>query len=303
MDLVRLRYFVTVADTGHIGRAAELLHLSQPALSRSMRALAGELGVELLRPSGRGIALTAEGRRLAERVRPILGELAELRHDIHAQGGAGRPLRLGSHETFATVFLAIVARHAGGSSLEHHALAPDEIPDALRKGAIDVGVSYLPVAGPGVSCREAGRIAISIWGRPRFLDVPFEDLPFAAPARRVLIAGGAAIGLDAWPDPMVGRRVPFRVSHTHAALELARAGAAVAFIADFVVSGVQQGVSADEQLVRIPMPAQLPDHRQGVYVTTRIDEQPAGIAPVLRAIADVEVTPRPRPRGQRRPTR
>lgn len=72
LDLRRLRYFVTVADELSFVRAAERLHMTQPALSRQIRALEDDLGVTLLHRGPVGTALTPAGDQLLEDARPLL---------------------------------------------------------------------------------------------------------------------------------------------------------------------------------------------------------------------------------------
>src|SRR3954447_3512090 len=63
----RLSYFLAVAREGSFSRAAEALHVAQPAVSRQVALLEAELGVRLLDRSPAGVAVTEAGRRLAER--------------------------------------------------------------------------------------------------------------------------------------------------------------------------------------------------------------------------------------------
>jgi len=97
MDLNHLRSFVTVAQFGHLTRAAETLHLSQPALSAHIKTLEEEFGVTLFERSSSGMTLTPSGRRLLAEAEQIIGAVEHLRHS--AQELRGEPtgtLRLGT---------------------------------------------------------------------------------------------------------------------------------------------------------------------------------------------------------------
>lgn len=77
MTLNQLYYFQKLSETHHMGRAAEVLYISQPSLSVSISKLEQELQVPLFDRSGHTITLTAEGQLFSEHVNKILGEVSE----------------------------------------------------------------------------------------------------------------------------------------------------------------------------------------------------------------------------------
>src|SRR5215467_5929374 len=77
MDLVRLRYFRTVAKTLHFRRAAALLNVSQPPLSKSIKTLEDELGTQLFLRTRRHVELTPAGQALLKRCEKIFQELED----------------------------------------------------------------------------------------------------------------------------------------------------------------------------------------------------------------------------------
>lgn len=86
MDIRELRYFVQVAEHRSFTKAAIHLRIAQPAISRQVRKLEEELGVELLIRAGHGLRLTAAGNRLLEKAYQILEEIQGIGPSVRAQG-------------------------------------------------------------------------------------------------------------------------------------------------------------------------------------------------------------------------
>jgi LysR family transcriptional regulator of gallate degradation len=119
MDLRQLRYFVAVYEHGNLSRAAEDIPISQPALTRSIKMLEDELGVELFERHARGAAPTPAGERFFHHAKSILAECARAREDaLEAQGRLSGDVTIGMGPLFAShVIDDIVTRFCGRHEL------------------------------------------------------------------------------------------------------------------------------------------------------------------------------------------
>ena len=90
MDLRELRAFVAVVEEGGVSAAARRLHLSQPALSQTIRVLERELGVELLVRTSTGTSPTAAGRTLLEEATAVLARVDRLTEAVMVHVAPGR---------------------------------------------------------------------------------------------------------------------------------------------------------------------------------------------------------------------
>lgn len=151
MDLRILRYFLAVADEGNITRAANRLHVSQPALSTQLAALEDELGQKLFARGARGIALTEKGVALQQRA----GDLVDLAERIEAEikskdsDELAGTVAIGAGETPAFRFVARAADelHRTNPKLCFSVTSGngEDIVAHLREGTFDLGV----LVGPG----------------------------------------------------------------------------------------------------------------------------------------------------------
>lgn len=82
MNIQQMKYFLAVARTEHMTKTAEMLHVAQPALSRSIAQLERELGVSLFERKGRRMYLTPEGRLLQKRLAKIVRQIDELPEEL-----------------------------------------------------------------------------------------------------------------------------------------------------------------------------------------------------------------------------
>lgn len=159
MELRHLRYFAAVADNRHFGRAAQQLHMAQPALSQSIRQLEAELGTALFTRTTRQVRLTPAGEFLQGEVARILQAVDDSVRGVQriAQGRQGL-VRVGFTGSAAHTQLPrmarIVKQELPGLALEIHAdlLTPAQV-DWLTDGRLDVAVLRPPMTGDGLVAR------------------------------------------------------------------------------------------------------------------------------------------------------
>ena len=82
MNILQIEYFLNVAESQHMTRSAENLHIAQPALTKMIHRLEEELGVPLFLPKGRNIVLSEYGRYLQKRLTPIRDELLAIPREL-----------------------------------------------------------------------------------------------------------------------------------------------------------------------------------------------------------------------------
>src|SRR6266540_4099655 len=104
-DIAELRAFCAAVDLGSLGRAARLLRVSQPALSKKLRALETLAGATLLERSPRGVTPTPAGARLYLEARKLLVQAEAVEELMAGLSGADAPIRLAASHTIAEFVL------------------------------------------------------------------------------------------------------------------------------------------------------------------------------------------------------
>lgn len=149
MELRDIEYFAVVAQHGHLGRAAEALGLSTPALSKSLRRLEQAMGTKLVKRTPKGVELTAAGAALSSHVRRLRLALGDVAHEV-ADIGRGRAghLRVGANRVGIDYLLpatcSALFKDAPKVTLKVIDGGSDVLVPALRNGQLDLIIGFIP---------------------------------------------------------------------------------------------------------------------------------------------------------------
>ena len=193
MELRVLRYFLTIARVQNISGAAQLLHISQPTLSRQIMELEEELGVTLFHRGNRKITLTDEGMLLRKRAEQIV-DLVQKTEDEFAAGedSISGTIRIGGGETHAFWMLAqsIQSLIAQYPNIHIHLFSgnAEDVTERLDTGLLDFGLIIEPT---DVTKYDYFRLpVVDKWGILMRKDSPLAALDAVQPE-------------DIWPLPLI----------------------------------------------------------------------------------------------------
>lgn len=245
MELRQLQHFIAVAEEGHFTRAARRVNIVQSALSNSVRALEEELGAQLFVRTTRQVRLTAAGRVLLEKARPVLAAAREAREAVAAVAGLERgSLSIGTVQSLPA-FLdlpALLARfHASFPAIEVRLCqgGTDQLLEKVRAGELDLAMLPLcrapvDIATTLIACEALVLVCPKghrLTRRPEvtladLADEPFVDFEPGWGTRGVVDRGFAEEGVE--------RRLAFEVSDLETLLALVARGLGVALVPDAI---------------------------------------------------------------------
>ena len=200
MDIHRLKTFLAVCETGSLSRAAERLHISQPALTRRIQELESEYGAVLFERAKKGMTPTEAGLLLQVRARQIVNLDNAVRHELESTGaGLAGMVRIGCVETNAAHALARWLRSwrhlHPRSQVEIYAADSDDLKAHLDAGTIDAAVLLAPVEA--AKYQNVPLAEKEVWGVTVHKDHPLaretavttdmlEGFPLMLPHRHIL---------------------------------------------------------------------------------------------------------------------
>ncbi|HEX4709005.1 LysR family transcriptional regulator [Phenylobacterium sp.] len=293
LDLRPLYYFVQVATAGSFSRASASLSVGQPVLSRFIRRLEDDLGVQLLYRHGRGVGLTDAGKRLYDDADQILRNLSQAHLEVAALRGA--PLGLVSialPPLLGTVLSAELVRrvrtnHPLVSIALREGFAAETL-DWLSSGELDIGVLFNPPHVATLITQHILDDRIHLVGAPGSLDlVSGAEFPAAGLADLDMILPPEPHRLrgliqDAARQAGVALKVAVEVSGTNTVLELVRDGVGYTILP----SALLVGEKGEGRLASWPITQ--PAIQTRLFVATSM-QRPQTLASkvVLKAITDI----------------
>ncbi|MFE2109579.1 LysR substrate-binding domain-containing protein [Kitasatospora sp. NPDC059463] len=280
--LRQFEYLVTVVDTGSFTRAAELLHVTQPALSHQVRALEKSVGGPLLERLPRGVRLTPVGRAVLPHARAALADAGRVRAAARqAAGLAGGELELATVYSVSLGILPPVLRawravHPGVRIRLREFAHNEELRAAMAAGQADVAVGTPPADWEG-PIRELG-VEEFVLVLPEEMGAGSGRVPLAELAGCDWVHYAPGNGLADLLDAACAEagfrpRAAVRTEQTAAAPLLAAAGLGPALVpANIVPAGFEGLVRRPEPPVRRPLAA---------YTRTRPDALTAAFVELL----------------------
>jgi DNA-binding transcriptional LysR family regulator len=279
LNLHLLRLFASVAAHGSFSRAADALHISQPAISRGVRELEAQTGARLLERLPRGAVPTEAGRTLLRHATILFAAEREAEEDLAARRGLARgSLAIGASTTCGTWYLPplLAAFHAAHPAIALHLRNANTagIAEALLARDLDVALVEGPVDQPGVLVRP--------WRQDRMILIAAAshklarregDLEAEAMGDSIMVvrepgSGTRDVALAALAAAGIAPRALLEVGSTEMIRQVVSAGLGVALVSavavrDQIAAGTLRalqvrGLSVVRSLSRLSLPDRMP---------------------------------------------
>lgn len=183
-EIAELRAFCTAADLGSVSRAARLLRVTQPALSKRIQSLEAVAGVKLLDRTPQGVKLTDEGRRVYEEARKLLAQADVITDLLGGLESGERPVRVAVSHTIAEYVLPAKlveyeARHEHHLSVELLISNSNVARRSVASGSADFGIAAQDPEGdvPGLHERPLIEDEVVVGLHPAHPLASHEEIP------------------------------------------------------------------------------------------------------------------------------
>lgn len=253
MDTNRLRQFCAIVELGSMTKASKLLHITHSGLSKSMKILQEESGLVLLRPSGRGIALTEHGSLIYSRAKEFLNKEEQL---FNIEKNTPRStLKIGAVE----IFLMPMGEQIKRFPFEDNIITlldldPGNMEQLIANRQLDFGITYVPFPTENVEITEIGKYRLGCYHlKGVFEGKKITELPFVVPAIGLSSNPLQIKERDGWLESIYPRDKRYSVNLLSTAVELTLQGLCAIYIPDFVAQKINAARKTKELLIEFPL--------------------------------------------------
>ena len=240
MNLQQLRSFLHIVELGSLSKAAERLHLSQPALSRQIKMLEQEIGESLFQRTGRGLIITEAGQLLERRATAGLAELEKFSADLSARrGNISGSLCLGLPPSSGLILAGpLIERYRSvhpDVKLRVTQLLSGTLQEHLLDGRADLGILYEGATSPRIAYERLNEEELFLIAPPLRVTQPSNEMPFDELAAMPLILPGMPHSLRMIVERLAAKRerrlnVVIEADSLSVLLELVRRGLGVTIL-------------------------------------------------------------------------
>lgn len=197
IDLRQLRYFLSIVEHGSLTRAAEALHVAQPALSLHLKRLEAEFGCKLVHRTTRGVIPTESGQRLAQRAQTLLEKMTNLADEVRGiEAVPAGPAVIGIPTSLGTILtvplVKLVRERFPHIRLKVVEALSGHMQEWVLSGEVDLAVVFGAEPSPGLTAQFLARESLCLVG-PRECELMRDqtkiemdqvlDLPLIMPSR------------------------------------------------------------------------------------------------------------------------
>jgi DNA-binding transcriptional LysR family regulator len=246
MDTDRLKYFCTLVELGSLTKASEILGISHSGLSKAISLLQSEVNSRLVRPQGRGLEITPEGKALYAKSIEVL----RLIDNLHMHEQRTNPtVRMGLSEVMAISGSDLLASEIE-QPLKIEQCDVGECEELISREEIDFGISFVPQPRPELEYLKLGKVTFNSFAREDLAKKHGEKTPFAVPISDLPTNPMGFKIRDGWPKS-IPRNSYYLVKTFATALNLLRNGKAAVYMPDFIAKRENQLLNSKYKIIKV----------------------------------------------------
>lgn len=216
-------------------KAAEILALSHSGLSKSMKVLQMEIGIELFRPDGRGLVLTPEGQEFYHRGLLLLQQVHQLTHKLTPQK---QLLTIGLPEVLGHIMVRELASELS-DGVRIAECEASLLGEKILHNELDFALSFIPYPIPGIDFLKIGKMSLGVFhNNSAYQKRKLIDIPFVTPLAQMKDNPLSLKSQDGWPVEMP-RLVQYQVNTLAMALEIVMAKKAAIYLPRMLAKKLQ----------------------------------------------------------------